>query len=366
MFTRRERTDTVNMSQHDALLNECLVKLRGHLGRQASLAKVRRRDEAEGPDAVYRLTPTGGSPIDVCVGIKAALRPALLPSVEAQASWWREQTGCSAVLLVASHVSESLAQKLRRRGIWFVDAAGNAYVEVAQGFLVYVVGRRPARSKPSATHWMTEQGAKVLYELLACGPLVEATYRDIEESTGVSLGLISKLVSAWVKDGSLRRAGQGTYEIVEGARLLEMWLSAFAAKLEPKIVLGRYRPTMRGGFASMIEAARAEMDIEHITLGGEYAAELLVGHLRAGSVRLYVPEEERGRVQRAFQLAPSPQEGSVLLCEAFAGDLGRPSTGLEIKIAHPALIYAELMSSDDARLASIALRLKASRLTWIR
>ena len=356
----------VNISQHDALLNECMVRLRSHLGCQASFAKLKRREEAEGPDAIYRLTPADEAPIDVCVGIKASLGPALLPSIEAQTSWWREQTGCTAVLIAASHVSESLAQKLRRRGIWFVDAAGNAYVEVPRSLLVYVVGRRPSRSKPSAAHWMTEQGAKVLYELLACGPLVEAAYRDIEESTGVSLGLISKLVSAWVKDGSLKRSGRGTYEVVEGARLLEMWLSAFAAKLEPRIVLGQYRPTIRGGFAAMLNAARDEMDLQHIVVGGEYAAELLVGHLRAGSLRLYVPEEERGRVQRAFQLAPSPQEGSVLLCEAFAGDLGRPSTGLGVQIAHPVLVFAELMTTDDARLGSIALRLKAQRLAWIR
>ncbi|MCX6092935.1 MAG: type IV toxin-antitoxin system AbiEi family antitoxin, partial [Candidatus Bipolaricaulota bacterium] len=214
-------------------------------------------------------------------------------------------------------------------------------------------------------HWMSEQGAKVLYELLACGPLVEATYRDIEESTGVSLGMISKLVSEWVKDGILERRGRGTYEIVHGARLLDMWVRAYADTLQPKVTLGRYRAAGRSSFAAMIAAAEEEMDLDHITVGGEYAADLLTGAQRAQSLRLYVPEEERGRVQRAFQLVPSP-EGNVEMCEAFAGDIGRATPEMEPRVAHPVLVVAELLASDETRLGKVAAEIRRKHLPWVR
>jgi hypothetical protein len=115
----------------------------------------------------------------------------------------------------------------------------------------------------------------------------------------------------------------------------------------------------------MIEAAEEEMDLDHITVGGEYAADLLTGAAKARSMRLYVPEEERGRVQRAFQLAPSP-EGNVEMCEAFAGDIGRPVGGMELRVAHPALVVAELLAGNDARLGKTAAEIRRKHLAWVR
>jgi len=289
-----------------------------------------------------------------------------LASVEEEITrWGGDGAACDAFLVVSAYVSESVGAKLRKLGVWFADAAGNAYLEIPGALLLFVVGRRPAPSPSSKARWMSEQGAKILYELLACGPLVEATYRDVEESTGVSLGMISKLVSEWVKDGLLERRGRGTYEIVHGMRLLDMWVRAYADTLHPKIALGRFRPLGRSDLSAVIAAAAEEMALDHLTVGGEFAADQLTNGTTARSLRLYVPEEERGRVQRAFQLVPSP-EGSVEICEAFAGDIGRMSDELGIRIAHPALVFAELLETDDARLGKQALAIRKRHLAWIR
>ena len=355
----------VNIDKHDDLLNESMALLRGLLGRGVSLGKLKKKPGAGGPDAVYRLTLPDHREVEFFVSAWPTLRPSLLATVESEIERWKSEHDCGTVLIASSHVSESLAIKLRKRHVWFADSAGNAYVEVPGALFVYSVGKKPVAVRAAKAHWMSEQGAKVLYELLACGPLVEATYRDVEESTGVSLGMISKLVSEWVKDGILERRGRGTYEIVHGARLLDMWVRAYADTLQPKITLGRYRATGRSSFAAMIEVAEEEMDLDHITVGGEYAADLLTGAAKARSMRLYVPEEERGRVQRAFQLAPSP-EGNVEMCEAFAGDIGRPASGTELRVAHPALVVAELLASNDARLGKTAAEIRRKHLAWVR
>jgi hypothetical protein len=354
----------VNIDRHEDLLNGNMQLLRSLLGRSAALSKLKRKPSAGGPDAFYSIALTGRREIPFCVSAWPTLRPSLLATVESEIARWSEDTSCEGVLLASSYVSESLAAKLRKHRIWFADAAGNAYIEVPGALFVYSVGKKAA-ARPSKAHWMSEQGAKVLYELLACGPLVEATYRDVEESTGVSLGMISKLVSEWVKDGILERRGRGTYEIVHGVRLLDMWVRAYADTLQPKVTLGRYRAVGRVSFGALIDAAEEEMDLDHITVGGEYAADLLTGADRARGLRLYVPEEERGRVQRAFQLVPAP-EGNVEMCEAFAGDIGRVVSGIGPRVAHPVLVVAELLASDEARLGKTAAEIRRKHLAWIR
>ncbi len=355
----------VNIDKREDLVNESMALLRGLLGRGVPLSKLKKRLSPGGPDAAYRLTLPDRRDVEFLVSAWPTLRPSLLATVEAEIERWSREQDSGTVLVASSYVSESLAAKLRKRRIWFADSAGNAYVEVPGALLVYSVGKKPAAVRAAKAHWMSEQGAKVLYELLACGPLVEATYRDVEESTGVSLGMISKLVSEWVKDGILERRGRGTYEIVHGARLLDMWVRAYADTLQPKVTLGRYRAAGRSSFAAMIAAAEEEMDLDHITVGGEYAADLLTGAQRAQSLRLYVPEEERGRVQRAFQLVPSP-EGNVEMCEAFAGDIGRATPEMEPRLAHPVLVVAELLASDEARLGKTAAEIRRKHLPWVR
>jgi hypothetical protein len=355
----------VNNDRHEDLLNANIQLLRTLLGRSASLGKLKRKAGGGGPDATYSLTLPSRREVRVCVSAWPTLRPSLLATVESEIENWRDESGCEAVLLASAYVPETLAAKLRKRRWWFADAAGNAYVEVPGELFVYAVGKKPAAARTAKAHWMSEQGAKVLYELLACGPLVEATYRDVEESTGVSLGMISKLVSEWVKDGILERRGRGTYEIVHGSRLLDMWVRAYADTLQPKITLGRYRAAGRSSFAAMIGAAQEEMDLDHITVGGEYAADLLTGGQRAQSLTLYVPEEERGRIQRAFQLVPAP-DGRVEMCEAFAGDIGRVTGEMEPRLAHPVLVVAELLASNEARLGKIAAEIRRKHLPWVR
>jgi hypothetical protein len=225
---------------------------------------------------------------------------------------------------------------------------------------VYAVGKRPAAARTTKAHWMSEQGAKVLYELLACGPLVEATYRDVEESTGVSLGMISKLVSEWVKDGILERRGRGTYEIVHGTRLLDMWVRAYADTLQPKITLGRYRAAGRSSFAAMIEAAQEEMDLDHITVGG--STRPASDRRAAGAGRHAVRPEERGR-SAPFSWFQRPRD--VEMC-AFAGDIGRVTGEMEPRLAHPVLVVAELLASDEARLGKVAAEIRRKHLPWVR
>jgi hypothetical protein len=54
------------------------------------------------------------------------------------------------------------------------------------------------------------------------------------------------------------------------------------------------------------------------------------------------------------------------MCEAFAGDIGRPAGGMELRVAHPALVVAELLASNDARLGKTAAEIRRKHLAWVR
>jgi len=210
---------------------------------------------------------------------------------------------------------------------------------------------------------MSAQGAKVLFQLLILGSRVHATYRDIVRNTGVSLGMVSKIITSLLGRGVISPRARGVYEIVEPHRLLEMWSDAYALKLRPKISLGRFRSLYGADFARMFkETSKAEM--KSVVIGGEYAADKLTGYLRAGLVSLYVPPDRVRAVLGVLRLAPS-SEGNIELYEAFAKRLTMPRSRKWPPLAHPVLVYAELLATDDPRCGEAARRLKERYLPWI-
>jgi hypothetical protein len=101
-----------------------------------------------------------------------------------------------------------------------------------------------------------------------------------------------------------------------------------------------------------------------VVVGGEYAADLLTGYLRASSVTLYVPLGEIDSVQRNLKLAPS-KEGPIEVCAAFAPEIGKTFKEHSFTLANPVLVYAELLATDDPRCGETALLIKEKHLPWI-
>src|SRR3990170_2086509 len=88
-------------------------------------------------DALVRIRH-GGQEILYAAEVKRGLRPATLGGVLLQL----ERLGNTA-LLVADHVTPPLAQELRTRGVAFIDAAGNAYLDRPPLF-IWVKGEKPS------------------------------------------------------------------------------------------------------------------------------------------------------------------------------------------------------------------------------
>lgn len=348
----------------ERILEDCLRTLRERLGVEGSPVAVGKEVRPAHPDAVIRLALPRGKTIDVCVEVRSQLRPSLLPELLARLATCRKQAGCKAVMVATPHIPEPLAEELRAQGIWFVDGSGNAYLEVPGVLLIYAVGRRPARWQLESAPWLSAPGAKLLFQLLVRGPEIRATLRELAQDGRVSLGTTSKVLSHLISRQVIGRQAPGFYRITDPRRLLETWSQAYAVKLRPKILLGRFRSPYGTDFARMLEQIAGDPIGKDLVVGGEYAADRLTGYLRAGSLSLYVPPGSVRPVQRALKLAPS-SGGDIELYEAFANRLGEQSAEGQFPLAHPVLVYAELLATDDPRCGEAALRLKEKHLPWI-
>jgi hypothetical protein len=361
MFTRREHAKEMNSSMDDHLLATWEHEVVQDLGVDLRPAG---RGEGSGKRARrYRLVLPNGDVLAVWVVVKPRLRPALIPILHQEKAVLRDADATHpAVLFVAPQVTAPLAQRLREEGIWFSDLEGNAYLEAPGQLLIYAVGNRSAhRPVTDRGRWMTPQGARVLFQLIARGPRIEGTYRLLADHASVSLGFVHAVMRDLLDAGILSRRHRGEYVIADPGALLDRWAAAFNVKFAARIALGRFHASFGDDLGGWLRAQAPQL--ASATVGGEAGADLITGYLRPATVHLYVPTAAVAGLRRALKLAPS-DDGAILMREAFAREIRGREGEAGLCVARPALVYAELLATDDRRLAETAARIRREHLPW--
>jgi hypothetical protein len=129
MFSRNERADPLNAP---SVLTEVRRRLE-EFGLRIDLEDTVAPDA--GLDAVAHLTAGSGAARTYGVQIKQRLTPELATAVHVRPH--------PPALMVAPSISDPVAERLRARGIDYVDTVGNAHV-AWDGVLIDVRGRRKA------------------------------------------------------------------------------------------------------------------------------------------------------------------------------------------------------------------------------
>ncbi len=292
----------------------------------------------------------------ICVALKPRIRPSDIPFLFAD----RAET-CEQRMVFTEYATPSVADKLEAEDIWHADVQGNVRIWT-EGLWIDRRGNRPASAPAPRGQYFSAPGAKVLHYLLKTGPRVQATYRAIREVTGVSIDKIGKVVRELERDQVVRVHGAGDYEVVAGDRLQEQWVAAYAARLAPRLLLGRY--VARGNPEPEELAARAMRGLgEDVLIGGEVAGARLTGYLRPADLRLYLPEAYVPEARTLLELAPSKQ-GDIEICLRYGDVLVGAATSDGAQLVDPAFVYAELMGQEDDRLAETAARIRQDLLQW--
>ena len=305
------------------------------------------------PDYTYSLELPTGRAIRIAVEIKRNLRAAMIPLLMKQRDTWLNSGSYEQLMIFTDRVSQGIRDQLRNNSIWFVDEAGNAHLEIEGHLLINVMGRKPRHPSKVKGQYYSLYGSRVLLFLIENGPEVEATYQDVQGYTGVSSGKISQVITELLDSDVVARRSRGSYLVINPARLLEMWTSSFIEKALPRLLLGRYQSPYGKEFGRMLHEHGDLGTLRGVSVGGEFAADLLTGNLQPSSISLYVPPSGESEVRKAFTLAPAA-DGDIILYQTFvdAGVISMPDVPLDL--AAPPIVFAELLSTSDSRCGETA------------
>lgn len=247
-------------------------------------------------------------------------------------------------LLVSEHVSTECADLLRARGIQFVDAAGNAYLDMP-GYLVVVTGRRPLAPVAAQKDGVGAAALQVAFVLLLDPSAAALSVRAMGDRAGVSHGAAATALNTFERRGWTRNLGTDGHRLVDPEGLLSAWLSGFADRLGPKLVLGRAAApgaaTPEAWGRSVVDRLSPDVGL----LGGEVAATIAGLPLHGATGSVYVRAWDAATMKR-LRLAPTA-DGAITIRSAFAAHLEDPS---DPRLADPLLVLAEVASIPDERL----------------
>ncbi|MGU7779984.1 type IV toxin-antitoxin system AbiEi family antitoxin [Burkholderia sp. PU8-34] len=264
----------------------------------------------------------------------------------------RRDAAAPALMLVTRHVSADLAARLIEHDIPFLDAAGNAYLNRPEAFVMITGRPKPARASgvqrlPTARA-TTPKGMRIMFALATRPGLVARPYRAIAEASGVALGTVNLAMDDLAARGLVGQRRNGERVIADWTRFVQEWVALYPSRLRAKL------PSRR--FSGLTPDWWREFDFSAFDarLGGEPAADLLTHDLKPAAVTIYTHGAVPNRFLLQARLRPD-ELGDVEILEAFWA----PSPTLEwrvqdVPLVPPLLVYADLVATGDSRNLSAA------------
>ena len=292
-------------------------------------------------DALARLGVDGRT-VEYLIEAKRRLTPATLGATLAQLDQLRTHDNRPQVL-VTDYVTPPLAEQLKAMNTQFADAAGNAYLRLP-GMLVWVTGKKPQGTVTGdrTPRAFQPTGIKLLFGLICQPELAAAPYREIADKTGTALGTINWVMRD-LQELKYLTVLKRNRRLNATKRMLDEWALAYARTLRPKLLMGRYQgPTLR-------DWQQWQPEKEGALWGGEPAAALLTQYLRPGVLTIYA-KQLPGRMVLDHKLTTAPnrlvEDGVVEFRNKF-WEFNVPVD--KAHVVPPALVYADLLATGDAR-----------------
>ncbi|WP_176256888.1 type IV toxin-antitoxin system AbiEi family antitoxin [Derxia lacustris] len=257
-------------------------------------------------------------------------------------------------LLIAPQLTATQAARCRELGIQFLDAAGNAYLS-APGLFVFVSGlkaepktaARLIKARPAAAGG-TGSAMRVVFTLLDRPALLDATYRDIAASAGVSLASIRPALDDLTLRGHLRSIAAGKRRLTQPRRLFEEWEHLWPTRLKPRLKGRRFTASRPDWWRDLDPREHAAQ------WGGDVAAWHYTHQLKPATVTLYahpdaLADSTRG-LARAGLLRADARGEVEILPRFWQLDTLAPASALVPAM----LVHAELIATLDPRCLAVA------------
>lgn len=278
--------------------------------------------------------------------IAAAVHPRLDPSLllAAHRLHKTDEGGGEPLLFVAPWVSPKTAASLIHLGIPFLDAAGNAYID-RPGAIILIRGNpKPAGiSMRPTSKASTPQGLVVTYTLLTNPEALRLPLRQISAISGTALSTVDEAIRDLVKNGQISIRSDGARVFIDRPRAIQEWMSNYSARLRPRLGALRFDAPTGDWWKSF------DFGPHQVHIGGEAAAELLAGGLKARTLTLYCRPESYKELIRAAKLRASPTGATEILEPFWPRESDPVSPEGEPPLVHPLLVCADLVRTGDSR-----------------
>lgn len=242
-------------------------------------------------------------------------------------------------ILVTEYVTPPMADLMKRIGLLFMDTTGNAYLNKPPLY-VFIKGNKPPENAKAAPtkRLFKPAGLKVVFALLNNPEMVDRPYRQIAAVTDVALGTVDWIFRDLIEMGFLVEMGGRKRKITNPLMLLKRWVEAYPEQLRPKLGIARFRADQPDWWKNV---DIADYDA---CWSGEVAAAKITKHLKPEKIIIYAPEPP-GKLIIEKKLRKTTTGDIEILRTFWKFDHKLINLG----IAPPLLIYADLMATGDDR-----------------
>ncbi|MDF1487195.1 type IV toxin-antitoxin system AbiEi family antitoxin [Tessaracoccus caeni] len=276
--------------------------------------------------------------IDMPLEVRAQLRPSTVDLLRPNLT--------PNTLVVSDHITTTVGDLLRRKGLNYADAAGNAFI-TGQGLRIHFEGFRPIHTDRQPSRLFTKASLPVLLAVLTRPALIHAPVRELQSHTMASVGTTHRVRRQLLTSG-LERTPQEDPSANNRRRwrsLFEGWVAEFTTARE-SLILGRY--TSEFAVRTLPERL-AEIPV---VLSGELAAFARGADIRPATADLYL-DAPNPELLRAARLRRDPH-GPISLRQAiWTSALEDITAGLPVLAPSP-VVYADIASILDPRTDTVA------------
>ncbi len=327
VFMQHEHRDKMNKREEN-IIEQAFIFLQAELGKKLRWEKSHHKHSDFGYDGIFSLE---GTPL--YIEAKNEVRPNQVPSLISL------NQDLGNLLVVANYITPNAKKLLREKDINYIDRVGNIWLKIASTY-IHIEGRHNAPpSEDKKTRAFSRTGLKVVFQFLQNPDLVNATYREIVEISGASLGTIPKVIAGLKTEGFLLKKTDEEWIITRYEKLLNRWQYEYTAKLKPALFMKRYRSIDQRFYTNW-----KDLKLQQGThWGGEPAGDLLTDYLKPEVFTLYTNELQQD-IMKNYRWIPDP-EGDIWIYNTFW-----PNTGQQLdKYVSSILAYADLMGTGDSR-----------------
>jgi hypothetical protein len=242
-------------------------------------------------------------------------------------------------ILVTEYVTPPIADLMKMMGLFFMDTAGNIYINKPPLY-VFIKGNKPPKDLKaiSTKRLFKPAGLKVVFALLNDPEMVNRSYRQIAALTNVALGTVNWIFTDLKEMGFLVEMGRRKRKLTNRLTLLNRWVEAYPDQLRPKLAIERFRADHSHWWKDV------EIADYDACWGGEVAAAKVTKHLKPEKVIIYAPETP-GKLIIENQLRKATAGEIEILKPFWKFD----HELIELGIVPPLLVYADLMVTGDDR-----------------